>query len=100
MIAYWLNVFGLSCNIIGTIILAVSLNKYIRSIRQAIDAHEVFINSLTENPNGGRPIIQITGLNRHLNSGRDQSNAYLKAGIVLVVIGFIGQLTSYILSQS
>jgi hypothetical protein len=86
-----LNIIGLVSNILGTIILAFSLSAYISSMRLAIDGHELFIMSYF-NPN--RPIVQVTGTDVHMNRDKKKSSFFSLLGVVLVVLGFVCQLTS------
>jgi hypothetical protein len=86
------NIIGLVANIIGTIILAFSLSAYIGSMRLAIDAHELYILSVN-NPRG--PIYQITGTDVHMKRGKKNATFFSWLGVILVVSGFIFQLTSY-----
>lgn len=87
-----LNIIGLIANIIGTIILAFSLSSYIRSIRMAIDAHELFVIS---HNHPTKPIIQISGTDIHMNRDKKRATLFSWLGVSLVVIGFICQLSSY-----
>ncbi len=89
-----LNIIGLVANIIGTIILAFSLSAYISSIRLAIDAHELYILSVTH---PAKPIVRVTGTDVHLNRDEKKSAFFSWLGVILVVVGFICQLTSYII---
>lgn len=89
-----LNIIGLTSNIIGTVILAFSLNSYIRSIRLAIDAHELYILSVN---NPTRPTIQVTGAGVHMNRDKKHATVFSWIGVILVVAGFISQLYSYLI---
>ena len=89
-----LNIIGLGCNILGTIILAFSLSAYISSMRLAIDGHELFIMSYNHPT---KPIVQVTGTDTHMNRDKKKSSFFSWLGVVLVVFGFISQLTSYFL---
>jgi hypothetical protein len=88
------NVAGLIANIIGTIILAFSLNGYIKSIRLAIDAHELYILSVNH-PNRRLPIYQVTGTDTHMNRDRRRSGIFSWVGLFFVLAGFALQLYSY-----
>jgi hypothetical protein len=85
-----LNIIGLCANILGTIILAFSIGSYISSIRLAIDAHELFIQSLLH-PNRG-PIVQVTGTDVHMNRDRKRANSFTWFGVLLVIVGFAIQI--------
>jgi len=91
-----LNVAGLIANILGTLILAFSLNGYIKSMRLAIDAHELFIVSYNH-PNKKLPIVHVTGTDEHMNKDRTRSSRFSWIGIFFVVAGFGLQLISYFL---
>jgi len=89
-----LNIIGLFANISGTVILAFSLNNYIRSIRNAINAHEIYIRSVND---PSLPKIVISGTDQHMNRDKKTSNVVTLIGIILVVAGFVFQLYSYII---
>jgi hypothetical protein len=86
-----LNIIGLFANILGTVILAFSLNNYIRSIRNAINAHEIYIRSVND---PSLPKIVISGTDQHMNRDKKTSNVVTLIGIILVVAGFVFQLYS------
>ncbi len=90
-----LNIIGLCANILGTIILAFSLGAYIRSMRLAIDAHELFILSYLH-PNRG-PIVQVTGTNVHMNRDKKRASLFSWIGVLLVIFGFICQIITYLI---
>ena len=96
MFTICLNVAGLIANILGTIILAFSLNGYIKSMRLAIDAHELFIFSFNH-PNKKLPVVHVTGTDEHMNRDRKISSRFSWVGIFFVVTGFVLQLISYFL---
>ncbi|MES2728283.1 MAG: hypothetical protein V4643_14335 [Bacteroidota bacterium] len=87
-----LNIVGLTSNIIGTVILAFSLNNYIRSMRLAIDAHELYILSVN---NPTQPIVQVIGTDVHMNRDKKRATFFSWLGVALVVAGFLCQLYSY-----
>ena len=89
-----LNIIGLSANILGTIILAFSLAAYIRSMRLAIDAHELFILSYLHPSKG--PIVQVTGTDIHMNRDKKKASLFSWIGVVLVIVGFICQIIAYL----
>ncbi|MEJ5266529.1 MAG: hypothetical protein WHW07_01815 [Bacteroidales bacterium] len=94
MILTELNIIGLCANILGTIILAFSLEAYISSMRLAIDAHELFILSYL-NPNRG-PIVQVNGTDVHMIRDKKRATLFSWIGIVLVIIGFVCQIVAYL----
>ncbi len=93
MVSTSLNIIGLIANIIGTVILAFSLSSYISSMRIAIDVHELFINSLSHST---QPVVQVTGTDVHMNRDKIRSTCFSLLGVSLVVIGFVCQLSSYL----
>ncbi len=93
MTATALNISGLVANIVGTVILAFSLNSYISSMRLAIDAHDLFVSTFDDS----RGIIQVTGTDVHMNRGRKNASIFSWLGVALVVTGFILQLSAYAL---
>ena len=89
-----LNIIGLVSNIIGTVVLAFSLNNYIRSMRLAIDAHELYILSVNHPT---RPVVQVTGTDVHMNRDKKKATIFSWIGVFLVVAGFVCQLYSYLI---
>lgn len=92
MTATIFNIVGLVSNIVGTIILAFSLSKYIRSMRMAIDAHELYITSVN---NTRGPIVKVTGTEVHMNRDEKYASFFSWLGVILVALGFICQLSSF-----
>jgi len=88
-----LNIIGLLSNIIGTVILAFSLNNYIRSIRIAIDAHELYIRS-SIHPN--QHFVHVVGTDVHMNRDKKIASKCSWVGVFLVILGFLCQLSSYL----
>lgn len=89
-----LNIIGLVCNIIGTVILAFSMNSYIRSMRLAIDAHELYILSVNHPT---KSVVQVTGTDVHMNRDKKKASIFSWIGVFLVVAGFFCQLSSYLI---
>lgn len=87
-----LNILGLSAGIIGTIILAISLGRFLKALRLAVTAHEIFIESSLRGGN----IVQITGTDLHIARGSKNAASLTVTGLVLVVIGFTLQLLQYL----
>lgn len=88
-----LNIIGLSANIIGTIILSFSISGYIRSMRIAIDAHELYIIS-QNHPT--LPPVQVTGTDWHMNRDKKWSTFFTTIGVIFVLFGFAFQLFALI----
>ena len=84
-----LSIVGLVANIIETIILAFSINGYIKSMRLAIDGHELFIISYLQPP---KPIVQVTGTDIHMNKDKRIYSMLSWIGVIFVIGGFICQL--------
>lgn len=88
-----INIIGLTANIIGTVILAFSLGAYIRSMRLAIDAHELYILSVNHPT---RPVVQVTGTDVHMNRDKKIASFFSWLGVILVIGGFVCQLSTYL----
>jgi hypothetical protein len=69
------------------------LNSIIKSLLIAIDAHELYITS-SNHPT--KPTLIVQGTDVHIKRGKKMSKIYTRAGLVLVIIGFIMQLSAYI----
>jgi len=85
-----LNVVGLSVSIIGSIILAVSLNKFLKMIDSSILALELFRETFLSNGN----VVQITGMEKHRNHTKTKAARNTLIGLVLIILGFVCQLLS------
>lgn len=80
-----LNISGMTCNLVGSLILALSLNKVISMINNSFKALEI---AQTSN-------IVISGMNKHRSYSMAKSNKYVVIGIILIIIGFILQISTY-----
>ena len=80
-----LNILGMTCNLVGSLILALSLNQVISMINNSFKALEIAQSSN----------IIISGMDKHRSYSMAKSNKYVKIGILLIIIGFIFQLSTY-----
>jgi uncharacterized membrane protein len=90
-----LNIAGLSASIVGTVILAFSINSYLSAMKLKLQAHELTLLSILH-PNRG-PIIEVTGVDVHMKRGERISAVFTVIGVLLVIAGFICQLLPYAL---
>lgn len=82
-----LNIIGMISNLIGTIILAISLNNVIKAINTSIKALEY---SQTTNFN-------FEGMENHRLSANKKSTLYIMIGFGFIVMGFGFQIITYII---
>ena len=84
-----INLSGLTLNIIGTILLAISLNKYLTSLHASIVFHDLTIKALL---NQQQKVPYADGLDNVLKKGTSSSKIRTTLGLTIIVIGFTLQL--------
>lgn len=89
-----LNLTGLFFNIIGSILLGVSLSRYLTSIHGAIFFHDKQIQSLINRDSK----ILIADVANILKTGVENSRLRTTVGLILIVTGFAIQLVPYIIN--
>lgn len=89
-----INISGLLSNIIGTIILAFSLNKYLGAIHGSIAIHDITINGIVKQDN---KVIVANSLGTLLTKGATAAKVRTQIGLFLIALGSIFQLISYLL---
>lgn len=89
-----INLTGLVFNIIGSILLGVSLSRYLTSIHGALYFHDKQIQSLI---NRDSRIISADIANM-LKRGVENSRIRTTIGLILIVTGFVIQLIPYVLN--
>lgn len=89
-----INLTGLFLNIIGSILLGVSLSRYLTSLHGAIYFHDKQIQSLVN----GDSIVLSADIANMLKRGVQNSRTRTKIGLILIVTGFVIQLIPYILN--
>lgn len=82
------NLLGLIVNIIGTLILAFSLSRYLTAIHGTLAIHDMQLN--------GKPITaDVANL---LKKGVENNRRVTTVGLIIVVIGFVIQLVPYVVN--
>ena len=89
-----LNLVGLSLNFIGSILLGVSLSRYLTSMHGAVAIHDLQIQSLVRGDNK----ILSADVGNLLKIGVENSRMRTVIGLILLVVGFGVQLVPYILN--
>jgi len=89
-----LNAVGLLFNIIGSIILALSLSKFLSALHSAVSAHDL---ALTKTYMPGTQII-FTGLDKIIKKGSKSGSARTAIGLIILIIGFILQFVSIVIT--
>ena len=84
-----INLLGLNLNIIGTIMLAISLNKYLTSLHASIAFHDLTIKSILKKE---QTVKYADGLDDILRKGTKSSKVRTTIGLIIIVVGFILQL--------
>jgi hypothetical protein len=81
---------GLVLGLVGSILLALSLNRVIDALALATDAHDVaFEGILNSRPN--EPVIRFTGTDKHVERGRAHAAGLTRLGLWLLAISFAFQ---------
>lgn len=89
-----LNLTGLLFNIVGSILLGVSLSRYLTSLHGAIFFHDKQIQSLINRDSK----ILIADVANILKIGVENSRTRTTIGLILIVAGFIIQVVPNIIN--
>jgi len=90
----WLNIIGLCLNIIGSILLAISLDRYLTAMHGALFIHDKQLEALINQHDR----ILTGDVANLLKKGVENSRSKTKVGIWLIVFGFALQMVSLIMS--
>lgn len=88
-------ILGLISNLIGSLLLAYSLNKVIQAIFNSFQGIEQSWQAYADSY--GRDIHVFRGLDQHREIADKKSQSRLRWGVRLVVIGFILQLAGLLI---
>ncbi|HOX40550.1 MAG TPA: hypothetical protein P5567_09630 [Kiritimatiellia bacterium] len=80
------NIVGLSLNIIGSVIIAISLGSFFKWVNLALGANDM--------ANSGGPVV--TGASRHVDRAHRLGSGWTWLGVVLLILGFVCQLIAAI----
>ncbi len=84
------SIIGISTNIVGTIILAISINSIIKAYNLSFTALEHFKESFVN----GKNVVSFTGLDKHRKKALINNKILIGVGLILLVVGFLLQLIS------
>jgi hypothetical protein len=87
-----LNLTGLIFNVVGSILLAVSLSKYLTSIHGAAAIHDMQLQALINK----KDKVLVGDVANLLKVGVENGRLRTTIGLILIVTGFILQLIPYI----
>lgn len=90
----YLAIIGISINIIGTFLLAISLNKIIKTYDFSITALEHFKDTLLS----GGDIASFQELDKHRKNALTNNKKFTQLGLILILIGFVCQLFSILIN--
>lgn len=88
-----INFGGLLLNILGTLIMAFSLSKYLTSIHGALYIHDKQLGTVMQRESWP----YTADVAKLLKTGVEDSRIKTLIGLVVVILGFIVQLTPYVL---
>lgn len=86
-----LNLIGLIFNVIGSILLAISLSKYLTSIHGAAAIHDMQLQAIINK----KDKVLVGDVANLLKVGAENGRLRTTIGLVLIVTGFILQLIPY-----
>ena len=89
-------IIGISINVVGSVLLAISLNSIIKAYNSSITALEHFKDTLVD----GGDVVSFTGLDKHRKNALKNNKTLTGIGLVMLIIGFILQLLSIIMYVS
>jgi putative exporter of polyketide antibiotics len=89
-----INLTGLVLNIIGSIILAFSLDNFYTALHGSLAIHDMQIKSITNHENR----VLSADVANLLTAGSKSGRSRTKLGLAVLIIGFIIQLIPFILS--
>jgi len=90
----YISIIGLTINIIGSIFLAISLNKIIKAYNSSITALEHFKDTFLS----GKDVLSFTGLDKHRKNALYNNKTLTQTGLVMLIVGFILQLLGILLN--
>lgn len=85
-------IIGISINVVGSVLLAISLNSIIKAYNSSITALEHFKDTLV----GGGDVVSFTGLDKHRKNALKNNRSLTVIGLLMLIIGFFFQLLSII----
>jgi hypothetical protein len=91
-----LNLIGLIFNVVGSILLAISLSKYLTSIHGAAAIHDMQLQVLINK----KDKILVGDVANLLKIGAENGRLRTTIGLILIVTGFVLQLIPYLILLS
>ncbi len=91
-----LTTVGLCFNTIGSIILAIALNKTTKMLNTSITALEHFKDTYLSDSD----ILSFTGMDTHRKKALNNSKRLTNIGLSLLILGFVLQIISLTTSQT
>ena len=88
-----LNLTGLIFNVIGSILLAISLSKYLTSIHGAAAIHDMQLQAIINK----KEKVLVCDVANLLKVGVENGRLRTTIGLILIVTGFILQIIPYIM---
>jgi hypothetical protein len=91
----YISIIGISINVFGSVLLAISLNSIIMAFNSSITALEHFKDTIL---NGG-DIVTFTGLDKHRKNALKNNKSITQIGLVMLILGFVLQLVGILLNK-
>lgn len=92
--AFCCSLIGLMAGLIGSVLLAVSLGRFVKIVVAAVTGHEVSIATLAGRGNG----YVFEGFDQHLQRAARWSSLLTLLGLILLVASFTLQAIGLVLS--
>lgn len=78
-------IIGISINVVGSVLLAISLNSIIKAYNSSITALEHFKDTLVD----GGDVVSFTGLDKHRKNALKNNRSLTVIGLLMLIIGFV-----------
>jgi hypothetical protein len=88
----YVSISGLIFNTIGAVLLAFALNRTTKMLDTSITALEHFKDTYL----GGGDVLSITGMEIHRAKALKRSKCLTTIGLLLLIIGFLLQIMSFL----
>ena len=98
-VSRWLGFAGLGAGLIGSGLLAFSLNRVINALALATDAHDLAIEGLLAD-SASVPIVRFTGTDVHVKKGQQAALRMTWTGLWMLAVSFALQGVALFLTAS
>lgn len=94
--ATFFSLAGLICGLLGSVLLAISLNRWIDTISWAIDALSTSLMTVASNDDA----VVFTGIETHVERDQKRATLLVSFGLWLLVLSFFLQAVGILVGAS